>query len=198
MNKHLIAFLIIPLMLFGTSQADAASRVERDLEEMKRRLEAVEQATIGGGPSSQERVGTLTRQLADQQAELDALRVEFQKLQGAFDDLQHTRKELHDLLNMMRSEMELKFNALEEKLGKVGSQPVAPVEPTTPTINPATEYEAALRLIQKDGEFTHGRKGLQAFLKKHPEHELAEDALVSIQNMGKSLEELIKSWEESE
>lgn len=33
------------------------------------------------------------------------------------------------------------------------------------------------------------------FLEKYPGHDLAEDALVSIQNMGKSLDELIKSWE---
>ncbi len=143
---------------------------------MKRRLEAVEQATIGGGSSRQERIDDLTRQQADQQAELDALRVEFQKLQGAFDDLQHTRQELHELLNMMRSEMELKFNALEEKLGKLEKLPAEPTGPETPTINPATEYEAALKLIQKDGEFTHGRKGLQAFLRKHPDHELAVNA----------------------
>ncbi len=36
------------------------------------------------------------------------------------------------------------------------------------------------------------------FLEKYPSHDLAEDAIVSIQNMGKSLEELIKSWEDSE
>lgn len=33
------------------------------------------------------------------------------------------------------------------------------------------------------------------FLEKFPGHELAEDALVSIQNMGKSLEELVKLWQ---
>ena len=38
----------------------------------------------------------------------------------------------------------------------------------------------------------------QEFLDKYPSHDLAEDAMVSIQNMGKSLEELIKSWEGSE
>lgn len=42
-------------------------------------------------------------------------------------------------------------------------------------------------------------KGLyKEFVEKYPSHILAEDALVSIQNMGKSLEELIKSWEANE
>lgn len=181
MKNKLIVFLVIPLMLLGVSQAAAASKMERDLEEMKRRLELVEQSTIGKGPGRlatiEERQEAATRTQAEQQAELDALRVEFQRLRGAFDDLEHTRKELHDLLNMMRSEMELKFNAIEERLAKLEQQPVAPPEPTAPAVNPAAEYEAALRLIQKDGEFAHGRKGLQAFLEKHPDHELAVNAM---------------------
>lgn len=45
-------------------------------------------------------------------------------------------------------------------------------------------------------QYDEAKKLYREFLEKHPGHELAEDALVSIQNMGKSLEELIKSWEE--
>ena len=36
------------------------------------------------------------------------------------------------------------------------------------------------------------------FIEKYPEHPLADDAEVSVQNMGKSLEELIQSWESQE
>lgn len=180
MKKILIVVFLLPFVLVGFNSADAASKVERDLEELKRRLEAVEQSTIGKGSNRlatiEERQDIATRTQADQQAELDALRVEFQKLQGAFDELEYTRKELHDLINMVRSEMELKFSAIEAKLAKLENRPtiVAPVH--TPAVNPAAEYEAALKLIQKDGEFSHGREGLQAFLKKHPKHELAVNA----------------------
>jgi TolA-binding protein len=45
-------------------------------------------------------------------------------------------------------------------------------------------------------QYDAAKKLYRDFLEKYPDHELAEDALVSIQNMGKSLEELIKSWEE--
>ena len=177
MKKTLIAFLLLPLLLLGINQADAASKVERDLDELKRRLEMVEQATIGKGPGRlatlEERQKVATLAQANLQAELDALRVELQKLRGQFDDLEHTRKELHELLNMMRSEMELKFNALEGKLANPAPKP--PVSPVV-TNNPAAEYEAALKLIQNDGAFDHGRKGLQAFIKKHPQHELAVNA----------------------
>lgn len=179
MKKILIVVLLLSFVLVGFNQADAASRVERDLAELKRRLELVEQATIGKGSSRQssieERQETTTRAQAEQQAELDSLRVEFQKMRGQFDDLEHTRTELHDLLNMIRGEMELKFAALEAKLGQLEAAPVVPLV-TSPTVNPAAEYEAALRLIQKDAEYSHGRKGLQAFLKKYPGHELAVNA----------------------
>jgi len=36
----------------------------------------------------------------------------------------------------------------------------------------------------------------ESFLKKYPNHEFADDAKISIENMGKSPEELIKSFEE--
>ncbi len=176
MKGSLTALLLLPLLLAGFGQVEAATKVERDLDELKRRLEVIEKATVGGGTGREQRMETLIRQQAEQQAELDALRVEVQKLRGALDDLKHTRGELHDLLNMMRSEMELKFNALEQKLGRMEKVPARPAEPAASPLNPAAEYEAALALIQKDGEFAGGRKGLQAFLKKHPGHELAVNA----------------------
>jgi TolA-binding protein len=45
-------------------------------------------------------------------------------------------------------------------------------------------------------QYEEAKKLYREFLEKYPEHDLAEDALVSIQNMGKSLDELIKSWEQ--
>jgi tol-pal system protein YbgF len=177
MKKILTVVLLLSFVLAGFSSADAASKIERDLEELKRRLEVVEQSTVGKGTN---RMATLEERqettIRAQAAEFDALRVEFQKLQGAFDELEYTRKELHDLINMVRSEMELKFSAIEAKLAKLENRPVIGAPASTPAVNPAAEYEAALKLIQKDGEFSHGREGLQAFLKKHPKHELAVNA----------------------
>lgn len=48
------------------------------------------------------------------------------------------------------------------------------------------------------GQFDDAKRIYQEFLELYPTHDLAEDALVSIQNMGKSLEELIQLWEQSE
>ena len=76
---------------------------------------------------------------------------------------------------MMRSEMELKFGAMDDKLAKLKSTQ-APVATKEVSPDPSTEYQAGLALIQKDGAFAQGRKALQEFLKKYPEHELAVNA----------------------
>lgn len=182
--KKILIFLLLSMTLVVANTVDAASRVERDLEEMKRRLEAVEQATIGKGSSRlaelEASLEATARAQAETQAELTELRVELQQLRGAFDDFQHSRRELHDLLTMMREEMEVKLNALQKRLTKLEQAPPAPAQPKAeakePGVNPAAEYEAALQLIRKDEEFTHGRRGLEAFLEKYPEHELAVNA----------------------
>ena len=44
-------------------------------------------------------------------------------------------------------------------------------------------------------QYDVAKKLYQSFLDKYPDHELAEDARMSIQYMGKPLEDLIKSWE---
>lgn len=42
------------------------------------------------------------------------------------------------------------------------------------------------------------KKLYQEFILKYPEHPLADDAQVSLDNMGKSIEELIEAWEKQE
>jgi tol-pal system protein YbgF len=163
MKNILIVTLVAPLIFVGAVNVDAASKVERDLEEVKRRLASVEQSTSN-------------RALADLQAELDSLRVEFQRLQGSIDDFDHNREQLHDLINLLRNEMEIKFTSFEKRLSELEKRPVTAMAPPPTTADPAAEYEAAIELIQKDGEFTRGRKALQGFRQKYPDHELAVNA----------------------
>ncbi len=47
-------------------------------------------------------------------------------------------------------------------------------------------------------QYETAKKHYLDFIEKYPDHPLADDAAVSVQNMGKSLEELIKSWEQKE
>lgn len=51
--------------------------------------------------------------------------------------------------------------------------------------NQLQQYETAKQLYLK-------------FINEYPDHPLADDAVVSVENMGKSLEELIQSWEAKE
>ena len=59
----------------------------------------------------------------------------------------------------------------------------SPVKPGGETTSGGEEgaakdnYETALSLIQKDNKFAEGRKGLQQFLRDHPKHELAVNAI---------------------
>lgn len=154
-----------------------------DMEEMKRRLAVVEKATVSSQSeqSLDSRLDAQGKRMADLQAEVDALRVELQRLTGQYEDAVHQREELHDLLTMMRSELELKVSRLEEKLaGQVSAAPpVAVVPVTNAQQEPGADeqYEAALKLIQKENRFADGRKGLQRFLRDHPKHELAVNAI---------------------
>ncbi len=47
-------------------------------------------------------------------------------------------------------------------------------------------------------QYDTAEKLYREFIQKYPNHPLADDAQVSIDNMGKSLEELIQSWEQKE
>lgn len=177
MNKRVIALLLLPLLIAIALPAAAASKVERDLAELKRRLELVEQATLGKGSSQiEERLAEIVRMQADQQAEMDALRVEFQKLNGAFDDLAHSRKELHELISLVRSEMEVKSGALEAKLAKLEAEIKAGAGKPVAVKSPEELYGSALDLIRKQNAFAEGRKALQEFIKNYPKHDLAVNA----------------------
>jgi outer membrane protein assembly factor BamD (BamD/ComL family) len=45
-------------------------------------------------------------------------------------------------------------------------------------------------------QYDQAKQVYQDFVNKYPNHVLAKDALASIQNMGKPIEELIKEWEQ--
>lgn len=47
-------------------------------------------------------------------------------------------------------------------------------------------------------QFDTAKKIYQQFIDTYPDHPLADDARVSLQNMGRSIEELIESWEKGE
>ena len=174
-----ITLILVAFVVSGCLPGTVAQ--SSDLEEMKRRLAVVEQATVSNSSeqSLDNRIETQAGQLADLQAELDALHVELQRMTGLNEDATHQREELHQLLTMMRSELELKHSHLEERLTALAVVPVlvAPIPKAQLDATAKEEYAAALKLIQKEQRFADGRKGLQKFLRDHPKHELTVNAI---------------------
>ncbi|MBE0501313.1 MAG: tol-pal system protein YbgF [Desulfuromonadales bacterium] len=174
--------VLLTSVVTGCLQSPVAQR--NDLEEMKRRLALVEQATISSQPeqSLNKRLEEQAGRLADLRAEVDALRFELQRLSGRYEEGVHERKQLHELLTMIRSEQELKLARIEERLA-AQTTAVPPLNAggqrgsAEPGTGAEEQYEKALQLIQNENRFSDGRKALQLFLRDYPQHELAVNAI---------------------
>lgn len=171
-------------------------RTEMDLEEMKRRLAQVEQGNAeilkGAGGSTRQQIEALSRQLAEQQSGLDTLRVEFQSINGRLDDLARDNQQrgedfglVRDDLAMQVSALENQVRTLEQELARVENlakqaaqvQPAAVVKIASSTDNPELLYKQALDNIRTARQYEAGRKQLEQFLKKYPEHDLNVNAM---------------------
>jgi tol-pal system protein YbgF len=155
--------------------------MQRDLEEMKRRLAQLEiqkmetsQAAVAGSDTQQ-------RQIAELLAGLDNLRVELQSINGRIDDLGQDNRALTDELQLIKDDMGLQLTSLENRLAKLegsgavetSGQPV----PKQPELTPEQLYQNALELIRNEKKFAEGRKQLEEFIKKYPKHDLYVNAL---------------------
>ncbi|MCK4501503.1 MAG: tol-pal system protein YbgF, partial [Desulfuromonadales bacterium] len=162
-------------------------RMEMDLEQMKRRLAQLEvqkadssQSTLAGSENQQ-------LQVAESLAGLDNLRVEFQSVNGRIDDLSQDNRALADELSLIKDDLGLQLNALENRLAeleKPGSSqgtaaaPVAAKKPeTAPELTAEQLYQEAIDLIRNKKEYVPGRKMLESFSQKYPDHDLYVNSL---------------------
>jgi tol-pal system protein YbgF len=184
MRKTVVYFLLILVTFMIAGCLPGVVNQRNDLEEMKRRLAVVEQSTISSQPEKalEKRIDSQATILADLRAEVDGLRVELQQVSGQYEEAANQREQLHGLLTMLRSELELKFNHLEERIVAQPAPALAQQSQTTMTTGEQgpsgakQEYDAALKLIQKEQKFSEGRKALQRFLRDYPNHELTVNA----------------------
>jgi tol-pal system protein YbgF len=150
--------------------------IERDLEEMKRRLATAERslATQQNSRTSEtrERLEALNRNQAELQAGLDALRLENQTLNGRFEDLSRSQRESRDELALVRDDLGLKISALEDRLKGSSSVPARQQMVETPE----DQYRRAIDLVQTKKNYVEGRKLLQQFVDQNPKHSLAVNA----------------------
>ena len=179
--RNILFAVTLGLVTFAVAGCLGTTAKSSDLEEMKRRLAVVEQATVSSSSdqSLDKRLEAQSGILADLQAEVDALHVALQRVTGLNEEATHQRDELHQLLTMMRSEQELKNAHFEERLIAMtaASAVVVPITKEQSTAEAKDQYDAALKLIQKDKQFADGRKALQRFLSDHPKHKLTVNAI---------------------
>jgi tol-pal system protein YbgF len=157
--------------------------MERDMEEMKRRLAEMEKNTILMRQTQksevQEPIESISRKQADLQASLDTMRVEMQSINGRLEDEGRQKGESREELTMMRDDLALKIKALEDRLTKMEEQAKAqpaPAPPAPPQESPQALYDRGVELVQK-GDFTNGRESLQEFLRLNPTGPLTANAM---------------------
>jgi tol-pal system protein YbgF len=159
-------------------------RMERDLNEMKRRLADVERTTVtlrqnhsGQAGEVQGRVENIGRTQADLQASLDALRVELQAMSGRVEDTRREGEGVREELTLVRDDLSLKIGALENRLSAVEKgQARTSAQPAAQAETPQMAYDRGVALIQKN-QFAQGREVLEAFLNANPSGSLAVNAM---------------------
>ncbi|MEZ4601691.1 MAG: tol-pal system protein YbgF [Syntrophotaleaceae bacterium] len=180
----LLMTVLSSLVLLGTLSGCIATQrqlsVERDLEEMKRRLAAAERSLAAQENNrtgeTRDRLENLTQRQAELQAGLDALRLENQTLNGRLEDLSRSGAELREEMALVRDDLGLKITALEDQL-KGSASVRTPQQAARQNVEtPEDIYRRGVDLIQKQGRYEEGRKALQQFLSANPKHSLAVNA----------------------
>ncbi len=162
-------------------------RMDNDLEQMKRRLARLEVQEVETSQSEKAGGDTQQRQVAELQAGLDNLRVEFQSINGRMDDLGRDNRTLIDELELIKDDMGLQLSSLSSRVEELEQQAsrqttmVQPLQPTEqnkePVLTAEQLYQNALELIRNQKKFAEGREMLESFIKKYPEHDLYINAL---------------------
>jgi len=180
-----IGVLLLALCLASLSACVAPQsqlRTEQDIAEMKRRLAEVERRTSGVGEDgllgTMDQLAESGRRLAETQASLDTLRVEFQTINGRLADQDITIQGLRDELSLVREDLSLRIEALELRLAELTSSAATkkPVAESAPPSSPEELYTQSLALVREGKDMQAARDGFQAFLKTYPEHTLAVNA----------------------
>jgi tol-pal system protein YbgF len=176
--KRLLPVLALVALLAGCIPTQRQLTMERDLEEMKRRLAASERALASKlnqrGDETSNRLEALSRRQAELQASLDALRLELQALNGRLADLSQADNELRDELSLVRDDLGLKISAIEDKLARPSAKSRAQTAPSAES--PEDLYRRAVAMIRSEERYGEGRELLQRFLQQQPQHSLSANA----------------------
>ncbi len=186
--RHILILLCLILLGGCVPPTQNQLRMEMDLAEMKRRLAQLEVRQVESVQSETAGGDSLQRQVAELLAGLDNLRVEFQSVNGRMDDLGQDNRGLADELQLIKDDMGLQLNSLSNRVDELETQvseqaTVARQEPEqaeqkiAPEPSPEQLYQDALELIRNENSFSEGRKMLETFISKYPQHDLYVNAL---------------------
>jgi tol-pal system protein YbgF len=119
------------------------------------------------------RMDGVERQLANQalldmSRQVEVLTGELRKLRGEFDQLQHE-------LERARTQQRDQYVDLDTRL-RAAETALSAAQSNLPPGGPEAEYQAAFDLL-KDGKYDEAATALRDFVARHPQHELAPNAL---------------------
>jgi len=182
-KRILLLFLAVSTAaLSGCIPTEQQLRMEKDIQGLKDQIATLERRLVtlreGRIDESSQRIETLARQQADQQARIDGLRVEFQSIVGRLDDAATDRNQIHEDLSLVKDDVDLRLADLADRISTLSPPPPPPPQPEPEKKqSPEDFYKEGLALIREKGDFTAGREILLKFLKRFPKNELEANAL---------------------
>lgn len=153
MSRSLQAATVL-LAALAASGAFAQSKGER-LDLLEARMDAVERQLANQG-------------LLEISRQIELLNAELRTLRGEIDQLQHE-------LERARTQQRDQYVDLDTRL-RAAEAAVVATQPATAPGSPEAEYQAAFDLM-KDGKYDEAAVALRDFQARHPQHELAPNAL---------------------
>lgn len=177
-----MAFLVAGCLPPTQSQV----RMETDLEQMKRRLAQLEVQKVETAQAEMTDGTALQRQVAELQAGLDNMRLEFHSVNGLIDDLDRQHRNLGEELRLVQEDLNLQIDSLTSRIEALETGTATPavpevaapeLQPQASELTPEKRYEQALRLILDGTDFPTGREQLETFTRDFPEHDLYVNAL---------------------
>lgn len=169
---------VVSAMTAGCIPTQRDLRMERDLEEMKRRLASFERnaALQRQAAPGERRLDEVGRQVADLQAAVDTLRVDVQAVSGRLEDINRQREESREEMALIRDDLSLKISSLEDSLTGLTTRELSSAG-SPGASSPEALYEEGLTLIRQRGNFVEGRKRMSDFVQDHAAHPLAVNAM---------------------
>ncbi|WP_417317116.1 tol-pal system protein YbgF [Emcibacter sp.] len=174
-----------------------AQSLEKKVEVLEKQLRAVQRKVFTpgsyfeGGDASGAQAGAPAPQggmlLADMEARVSQIETQMRQLTGQVEETNYRLTQLADRLETLVKDYEFRLAELEKgggaavpaaesaKAVETTGAAAATDEPALPMGTEKQQYDYAYGLVTK-GDYTRAERTLQAFLKQHPDHELAGNA----------------------